>query len=609
MTADGRAARLLGRLVPWLAGIAYVFTAGPSVLGGDNGELAGLGAVGGVAHPPGYPLYVLVLRAFAWLPASSPAHRAALVTAVVGALAVAALAWAARAWGASRLSAAIAAGLFAFGPLAWTLSTHAEVFALNILCAMLLVGLSCPSAKPPAGSELARASAIGLVAGLGVSNHHSIVLMAPVALVGLVTALARTRPRAHAARAVLATLTAAAAFAVGLLPYAYVLVRARAASAGDACTWGYPRTVSGLVAHFLRTDYGTFQLGISSAKPEVGAHVLALVERLFVDLFGAPVVLVAGLVAAARARDRSTPPRAYVPLAALVSSLLLAGPIFAARFNLPAHGLAALVTQRFHLLPLAVACVLLALATDACLRASASARVATFVGFVAPAFLVVRAVISYPDVREHHRPTTELYLRNVLRMVPEGAVILGSGDDLFGGFMYARCALGLRPDVEFIAPHMLLTDWYPPRVDARLGIPLVRASRDASRDGSREAGRRVLPARDLLAQLLATGRPVFVTDWFAKGLEKAAPSYPIGPLIRVVPSPTELPDPDALATANERVFSAMELEPIPPEPDTWGAIRAADYARPWLVLGDAFAERGSADRAEEMRRRARILTP
>ena len=55
--------------------VLYVSTASPYVLGDDSGEFSTLYAAGGVAHPSGYPLYALVLRAFSWLPVVTPASE------------------------------------------------------------------------------------------------------------------------------------------------------------------------------------------------------------------------------------------------------------------------------------------------------------------------------------------------------------------------------------------------------------------------------------------------------------------------------------------------------------------------------------------------------
>jgi hypothetical protein len=46
-----------------------------------------------------------------------------------------------------------------------------------------------------------------------------------------------------------------------------------------------------------------------------------------------------------------------------------------------------------------------------------------------------------------------------------------------------------------------------------------------------------------------------------------------------------------------------------PEPNTWGAARMLDYARPWSALANAFAAAGDEMRAEVCRNRAKALTP
>jgi hypothetical protein len=442
------------------------------------------------------------------LPASSPAHAAALVTVAIATLSVAALAWAARRWGASRMSALLAATLYAASPLAWILGTHAEVFALNIALGMGIVGWSAPGRAAPLAREELRAFVLALLAGLGLSNHHTIVLLAPIGLYAFVCTVRAAGVRAIALGAV--------GLALGLTPYLSLAVRGASLGAGQACAWGPPRGFSGVLHHFLRRDYGTFSLGITEGEHSAMAHVFALAKSLLFDLFGAPLILLLalGIILTRRPRPR------FGAHGALVASLVLAGPVFVARFNLPSKGIATHITERFHLLPLALSAVLLALALDVVL-----ARVALATQHVAAAgavLFVVRTVISYPDVREHHRPTIDLYVRNALRIALPHAIVLHSGDDRVGAFLYARWALGLRPDVEAITPVLLLTDWYPPQVSARLGIPVVHGARPPGTD------RPELSAHALVDQLLATDRPLYTTDWFASGLDQSIPSYPLG---------------------------------------------------------------------------------
>src|SRR5271170_2327386 len=122
---------ITGILVTVEISIVYLITCARTVGGGDNGEFALIFAEGGVPHPSGYPLYVLWLRACSWLPATSPAHGAALATAVLGIACAIVVYLAARAWGASAAASASAVAVFAFSARAWIAFSQAEVFGLN----------------------------------------------------------------------------------------------------------------------------------------------------------------------------------------------------------------------------------------------------------------------------------------------------------------------------------------------------------------------------------------------------------------------------------------------------------------------------------------------
>jgi hypothetical protein len=59
------------------------------VLPADSGEFQLAGAVLGIAHPPGYPLYTMLARLFTLIPVGSAAYRINLFGAVCGALTLA----------------------------------------------------------------------------------------------------------------------------------------------------------------------------------------------------------------------------------------------------------------------------------------------------------------------------------------------------------------------------------------------------------------------------------------------------------------------------------------------------------------------------------------
>lgn len=62
----------------------FLRTCARTVTGEDAGELITAAATGGVAHPPGYPLWTMLAHAFTWLPFGAIAFRVALVSSRLG---------------------------------------------------------------------------------------------------------------------------------------------------------------------------------------------------------------------------------------------------------------------------------------------------------------------------------------------------------------------------------------------------------------------------------------------------------------------------------------------------------------------------------------------
>lgn len=560
-----------------LASTVYALSTPAWVLGGDNGEFVTLFARGGVAHPPGYPLYVMLLRAFAWLPMSAP-RGAALVTVGVGALGVAMLFRACRAWGASASSAAIATAAFASSSLAWRLNSSAEVFGLNVLIACGFVAAAAPNA-PARGWK--RVAQLALFAGLGLSNHHSIVLLLPLGLWAIGRGFREEERRWRC-------FAAGLAFPLGLLPYAYLYEQALHADPATAWVWGNIHDLRSLASHFTRAEFGTTKLALRDAPLEPSAQLRHFTSWLVRDLLGLPVLMLVGACASLRRV------RARGGVVALALTFALSGPCFVAIFNIAPRGVGALTVERFYLLPAALACVLSAVALERLIprieqRVTTAAAISAMV-------LTAGFALGSADVSEDHRPTVDNYLRNTLNAAPPRAVILGSGDQKFAGFLYARLVLGLRTDVDFITPEMLYGPWYKDRVSHELGVTLPPPSSDRL---------------DLVSELLATGRPVAFAGAVPRTLLDAGfVSYPLGTLQMMMPPHAEAPDPDALEVANVKLLERFELEPVAsPSRATWAGATFGEYARTWLVLEAMLRSRGELDRAQHCHDRALAFAP
>jgi hypothetical protein len=156
----------------------------------------------------------MLLQLAGSVPIRTLAWRANLLTACFGAVAVAILAYTAYRWTSRRAAALVSAAVFATAITTWNESTLAGVHAPTLAVDGALLLLAMRYAWRP---SLALAIAAGLLFGLGVTGHLTVLALGPVLLLGFVLgARSASRPLRDASAMVLA-------FGIGLLPFTYTL--------------------------------------------------------------------------------------------------------------------------------------------------------------------------------------------------------------------------------------------------------------------------------------------------------------------------------------------------------------------------------------------------
>ena len=562
---------------------AYLWLAPHHVVDGDNAEFSTLGSLGGVAHPTGYPLYLIYLRAMQWLPGANAAHTAALATAILGAGSIVMLHAACRAWGARPIAATFACALIAAAPVLVELNTEAEVFALDNLVAATILWLAARGG-PVRG--LWRAGLLGLVAGFGLCDHVTCALLAPIGILGVVRG-------AREARALPAIALAAAGVVIGLLPYAYLVITAE-----NARSWG--RHIDGfhaLVFHFMRQDYGG--PGAFAPRKEVVPALDNLIE--FARALGRwwlYVPAIAGLVVVVRGIAKSREGETRVAWAMFALSWLLCGPLLVIKFNVDLAGVGLFVVHRFHLLPAFILAVPISIAFSdlgawLAPRIPKVAALGNVLGHVA--FAAVLAS-SLPYVQAAHSPAVELNARNMLASLPQNAVVLVAEDDLDFASSYVQLILGERRDVEVIMWYAVSRPATRERIEHNLGFEIPKSGEDIFMAQFADA-------------VLKTGRPLFV-DIYEKHILQAFPSYPFGILLRVLPKGSERPPIREVFAINRDLYAKFEFGyPLPPRDGAWPTRVHERLAAPWQIIHDALVADGDPDDAAFAIELGRSLVP
>ncbi|MEB3187659.1 MAG: DUF2723 domain-containing protein [bacterium] len=195
----------------------YSRTLLPGVGFWDTGEFQTVPHVLGIAHPTGYPLYILLGKLFSFVPVGSMAYRMNLFSAVCAALAATGLGIVALKLRIRPALACTTALCFALAANTWNTANRADPHTLH---AAIVIGLWWLALRYVESGHRAWFWALALGSGLGLCNHMSLTMELPA--IALYTFLSRPdgyrRPGTLAVSGLMG--------AIGLSLYAYLPLRA-----------------------------------------------------------------------------------------------------------------------------------------------------------------------------------------------------------------------------------------------------------------------------------------------------------------------------------------------------------------------------------------------
>jgi hypothetical protein len=219
---SGRRATLAGVGVGLVSFVLYLLTLAPTVLPlqipqlPDSDMLQMQVCVLGIAHPTGYPTYVMLSHLFTYLPFGDCAYRVNLASAVYAALAVSAV-YAAGFLLTRRIVAALAGALaLGLGTTFWSQAVIAEVYTLNALFVALVI-IALLLWRDTRRDRYLLLAAFGV--GLAMTNHMTSGLLLPAGF--LFVAVVSW----HKLLEWKLVLKGAGLFLLGLAPYLYLPIR------------------------------------------------------------------------------------------------------------------------------------------------------------------------------------------------------------------------------------------------------------------------------------------------------------------------------------------------------------------------------------------------
>jgi len=401
--------------------VVYVSTAAPTVYFGDSGELTAAAYNLGIAHPPGYPLYLLLGKAaMVLIPFGDPALRMNLMSGFFAAFAVGLVYVIARGLGQERVPAASAALIAAFAATFWSQAVVAEVYTLAALFFCLILLLAIKWLREPQPRTL---FLLALVSGLAMTHHVIIAVYFPVLAVFMLAA----RPAVIKEGRLL--LKAVALFALPLLLYLYLPIRSALNPPND---WGNPETLSGMVAHVTARQFGGlfFKHGAAGVAQQIGQFAAVARSQFPLLLWLLPI----GGAAALWLRERR--------LSGLLLILAMVNFVYATAFFI--------TDIEAYFIPFFIIAALFAGATiDWALKALPVAKGPIRAGTGVLALILALLPLGFNWSRcdrSSNFLARELGL-NLLEPLQANAVLVVEGtDDLFS-VAYLKIVAGVRPDV------------------------------------------------------------------------------------------------------------------------------------------------------------------
>lgn len=424
--------------------------------GSDGGDLITAAATGGIAHPTGYPLYLLLARLFQLLPVGSLAFRTNLMSAVctvLGAVLVYRIVSRSLVTTGTIPSwpAGMAAG-YAYGlaPLIWSQAVITEVYALHSLLVVLILYLYIQPVPVSSSSQKRLDSWRGLVLGLGLGNHITTIFLVPVALwVGSVNEQTVPEETSGLKQRWFGNLKADRAallrqltwFGAGLCVYLIIPLRALA---HPPVNWGNPVTLERFWWLVSGGVYPGYYL--QTSLPEIWEQ-LQTGAALLLQQFGLPGV-VTGLIGLVVFFTRS---RLYIfTVWTAVASLA-----FAMFYNS--------VDSYIYLIPMFISFAIwigLGMAGLVNLFAQRYSIFGLGIGLLLIGYFLVRPISYMTQVDASRDQQAEAFGKEVLAAVPANAIVFAKGDRAIFVLWYYHFALHQRKDLSVLATDLLHFDWY-----------------------------------------------------------------------------------------------------------------------------------------------------
>ncbi|MFA5779766.1 MAG: DUF2723 domain-containing protein [Elusimicrobiota bacterium] len=411
----------------------------------DSGDMIVSAFTLGIAHPPGYPLYVLLGKIFTILiPFGNIAYKVNLMSAFFGAAACGILYLLIKKIGEQIFSdkkpvlifsSLFAVFLFSLSSSMHSLSIVSEMYSINTFFAVLIIYLLFTTKPSQPGNYTILAA---FLFGLGLGNHQTLVLLLPGITYLLIKRLGKTF--------LPFTLYLIPAFLIGFSGYLFLPIRS---AQNPTANWGDPSAkVRNFYRVLTRADYGGVRLHPEKSPTEQN---FSTVIKNFVNFLNISIeskngwavatifFLAAGLYLAFRKKLFWT----------LFLFWFFSGPVFFIISNLPLTDRTSLpILEPYLIMPMIVFTIFVALGYFHGILSLSRFIGDKIVIFVISAGMCGIILFNLPQLSKRYEFIGYDYSKDLLKTLPKNSVLFNPDDTTTFTLKYQQDCIRRRKDVR-----------------------------------------------------------------------------------------------------------------------------------------------------------------
>lgn len=427
---------ILSFLIPFYI---YCYTLCPTISTyADAGEFPTQAFVNGFGHPPGYPLFILLIKLFQLLPFGNPALKANLCATFFAAATIPLFYLLVKKLTGDSSSAFAAGLVLAFSKIYWRNALVVEVFSLLAFFIVLTFYLFYLWQET---KEKKYFWWFIIAAGLGLSHHQ--ILLATLIPLFVWFLFAKVKKTLKFKDYLKAFLLGSVFF---LLPYLYIVYSARF---WPLLNWENPQNLAGFFRLLTRASYGTFIL-TRQAQEINWSDQIYRIAKMFLENFSLIGILIIflGLISTFKTNRKFFFYSIFV--------ILLIGLVFSLYSGMPLNSMAEIpYLERFQIIPSLFMALLLGFG----ITKLKFGRFSIFFLTLLP-FLILTS--NFSQVNQRGNYFGEYLAEDMFSAIPENSLFIIEGDAVINTLFYYQYALGKRKDVACIIGDLLVSDseWY-----------------------------------------------------------------------------------------------------------------------------------------------------